>query len=428
MSMGGLRPHQFSFRSLRIFGLDGIIRQRNFPDMSKLKRLKINKYRNVVPGTELHFHDGINILLGKNASGKTTLLNLISLCLGVPQPEEEEYWVEYDLELISIDEDRSSETHLPLKLTINTRSNRLKQNSTEEPLTYERATTLTVDGISITSPTSPLSRSFAATLFNAKIPEITGRIWYETLRNICRFDESLQLFNCLIGSELLDSYNSRFVPFLNMLKTSPTSNEFTSIMLPRETFFHFSDSLPDVRFTNDQFPFLQKITKLLGFSSVEMSPRFLERKATERGEQSNYRGLSFRFSGSNKNEITERLLSYGQKRLLAFYYYLALNPSIVIADELVNGLHHKWIENCLAEIGSRQAFLTSQNPLLLDYMSFESATEARTRFILCESQPSDNRTMLSWRNMSDEEATMFFDAYEAGIEHVGEILITRNLF
>ena len=44
----------------------------------KLKRLKINQYRNVRPGTELHFDDGVNLVLGQNGSGKTTLLNLIS--------------------------------------------------------------------------------------------------------------------------------------------------------------------------------------------------------------------------------------------------------------------------------------------------------------------------------------------------------------
>ncbi|MFZ6177987.1 AAA family ATPase [Nannocystis pusilla] len=47
--------------------------------MVKLKRLKILKYRNVKPGTELHFDDGVNLILGQNASGKTTLLALLSV-------------------------------------------------------------------------------------------------------------------------------------------------------------------------------------------------------------------------------------------------------------------------------------------------------------------------------------------------------------
>jgi len=46
--------------------------------MVKLKRLKINQYRNVRPGTELHFDDGVNLVLGKNGAGKTTLLGLVA--------------------------------------------------------------------------------------------------------------------------------------------------------------------------------------------------------------------------------------------------------------------------------------------------------------------------------------------------------------
>ena len=44
---------------------------------ARLTRLKINRFRQVVPGTELRFDDGINVLLGRNGTGKTTLLELI---------------------------------------------------------------------------------------------------------------------------------------------------------------------------------------------------------------------------------------------------------------------------------------------------------------------------------------------------------------
>ena len=50
--------------------------------MVKLKRLKINQYRNVRPGTELRFDDGVNLVLGKNGTGKTTLLALLSCVAG----------------------------------------------------------------------------------------------------------------------------------------------------------------------------------------------------------------------------------------------------------------------------------------------------------------------------------------------------------
>ena len=41
--------------------------------------------------------------------------------------------------------------------------------------------------------------------------------------------------------------------------------------------------------------------------------------------------------------ISQKYLSFGQKRLLSLVIYLYLSYDIIIADELVNGLHHKWI-------------------------------------------------------------------------------------
>src|SRR5436190_1539678 len=66
--------------------------------MLKLKRLKVNRYRIVRPGTELHFDDGINVLLGINGTGKTTLLDLIAMIFSsnFAGLEEEEFDLEYD--------------------------------------------------------------------------------------------------------------------------------------------------------------------------------------------------------------------------------------------------------------------------------------------------------------------------------------------
>src|ERR1700675_1851965 len=46
--------------------------------MVPLTRLKIDRFRTVKPGTDLSFGQTFNVLLGKNATGKTTLLDLIA--------------------------------------------------------------------------------------------------------------------------------------------------------------------------------------------------------------------------------------------------------------------------------------------------------------------------------------------------------------
>ena len=144
-----------------------------------------------------------------------------------------------------------------------------------------------------------------------------------------------------------------------------------------------------------------------------------------------YGNISFLFTLPGGSQITQDALSYGQKRLLAFLYYVACNDEIIIADELVNGMHYDWIEACINEIGDRQAFLTSQNPLLLDFLSFASPEEVQKSFIQCSHAPrpdGQGRAQFAWHNLSDEDAATFFRAYEAGVQHVSEILKTKGMW
>lgn len=136
--------------------------------------------------------------------------------------------------------------------------------------------------------------------------------------------------------------------------------------------------------------------------------------------------LRFYFSHRGGWKISEKMLSYGQKRMLAFMHYLATARSVVIADELVNGLHHRWIRACFEQLGQRQVFLTSQNPLLLDYLSFQSPEEVRSAFVLCRWEKGPEQMV--WENMSPEAAQDFFDSYKVGFQQVGELLQSKGLW
>ena len=139
------------------------------------------------------------------------------------------------------------------------------------------------------------------------------------------------------------------------------------------------------------------------------------------------RNLRFRFR-SKGDRFLHNSLSYGERRLLGFFALSDACPEIMVVDELVNGLHHDWIKACLDEIGSRQAFLTSQNPLLLDYLDFESAEDVQSGFVLCERAPGRLGSELVWRNPTAEEAMDFFSAYETGIQRVSDILINKGFW
>ncbi len=68
--------------------------------MIHLTRLKVIRFRDVKPDTELHFSKGWNVVLGRNATGKTTLLHLISMALrgDFSELRDEAFELEYDIE------------------------------------------------------------------------------------------------------------------------------------------------------------------------------------------------------------------------------------------------------------------------------------------------------------------------------------------
>ncbi len=107
-----------------------------------------------------------------------------------------------------------------------------------------------------------------------------------------------------------------------------------------------------------------------------------------------------------------------------FLYYLACNKHIGIADELVNGMHHEWIDYCLGDAcAGRQMFYTSQNPLLLDFLTFESVAEVSERLITCNWNETDG---FVWENLGPRVGEEFYRLYKAGIQHVSDILRTKG--
>lgn len=431
----------------------------------KLKRLKINRYRSVRP-CELVFNDGLNIVLGTNGSGKTTLLEFISSVLqssltnaadpfsfefelafpegslsgAVATPERSEVerllagplaaggiaaaaggpevWPQFKLAL-RLDS-------IPATLTVERRGDRIE-------VSRDGAAVNSISLASVGSEFGFLDLTLAVPLVLERLPVPEG---INGLEGALRYDESLDAFRAIVsqgGDEGLVS--PRFRPDITgvtLAKISDTSwlpTGFVPRSLLDRVRLAFSPTTTNLALAEGDLPFLAEYVRLLGLRSAEARLEITSKDVKPDGNTILHLGnLRFWFTRRDGSGLRDRDLSYGQKRLLAFLYYLDANPSFVIADELVNGLHHAWIEECMKAIGDRQAFLTSQNPLLLDYLTFASPEEARTSFIVCRTEAVGDREEMVWRNLTDDEAEMFFNAYRVGVEHVGEILRTRGLW
>ena len=415
--------------------------------MVKLKRLKINQYRNVRPGTELHFDDGVNLVLGQNGSGKTTLLALISAVCRSTFIELANEVFNLEFELLCPDHSvvaqadhrrRATENVSGLNtpslwddtytvVIANRRTGRTETIVSGEPVgaQHRGRTPLMLDWSFI-----------AATLADMDAELTSLRASLSVAACAFRFDESLECFAAATGRQSMLRSPGTPPPALAAANETRDSSGGISITegtyvpgdLSRALSSSFGAKGRGPELDGAERPLAEQIAEILDVASIAIVPNVRARQFTPHHRSYRVEGFTFDVTRRDGSTIHHDRLSYGQKRLLAFFYYLAQNESIVIADELVNGLHHRWIEACMAAIGERQAFLTSQNPLLFEYVRFDSIEQVQTCFITCKTEIVDGAEQLVWQNMPRPDAISFFESYKADIESVGDILITRGLW
>ena len=414
--------------------------------MLKLKRLRVERFRSLAKGAELSFADGINIVLGQNGTGKTTLLELISMVVrsDFSSLAKEEFAIEYELAgpgeestIIILRNERISTEQIQTPIELGPSeafrpSAELLSSPDRKPLLHYRGgqrREVAVDDKSVIDVPErfplPLEPGF---LLSFAVVGLDSPRWEHLVRNLIetgrarRLDESLDLFRTIIGT-------GNFPGEIRISKQGWSLSTFAPSLVPDSIIQRLKDAYlpgrPDYSLTHLDLGLLATLKDMLGFSAAELRIDVTEQAQPAAVQIGN---LVFRFKWEDGTFITHERLSYGQKRLLTFFYYLACNPAVVIADELVNGLHHRWITASIEALGQRQAFLTSQNPLLLDYIPITSADEVRRSFVLCRGEPREGRPGWIWENMSEEDARELYSAYEVGVEHVSEILQSRGLW
>lgn len=175
--------------------------------------------------------------------------------------------------------------------------------------------------------------------------------------------------------------------------------------------------------SREALPMLEALAEAMELRAVDV---VLSPVSTANGTLS-LGNLQFRCTRRDGSIDTNSTLSYGERRMIALWWCLACTPHVAVIDELVNGLHHSWIEATMRRLDSRQSFLTSQNPLLMDYLGFGSAHDVQRTFMLCAGL-SGSSSDLPIRNLTAEEASRFYAAHAVGIQHVSEILRDQGLW
>lgn len=436
----------------------------------RLKYLYVRKFRDL-ERSKLEFSPTKNVLLGKNASGKTTLLRMIAAVIrgDLRSFSHEPYDIEWRIESSTgsftcrtITKARQVDVQpalpqLALKqspLTVNYKVS-VEHSGGSFELTADSGAGVQID---ITKPERYTTR-------HDKVPvDVSSTLWdlviniYRELLmdpkcssvalNIIkyvtrpghgarRFDESLEIFGNQFGrtahydsiAHSISSHVELYLDGENDLKTSFEHYTPADVTNAAVREIRTDATKDDVRIPASRLTFLKVLVEAFGYQSGTFRADIRRSGQPTPGEVyiatlENYRLFFRRQDGST---ISEQELSYGQKRLTAFFFELYSEDSPFVADELVNGLHHEWIELCLGALGNRQAFLTSQNPLLLDCLGFESQEDVKSTFVICGGS-FDEESYLQWQNIEEADAKAFYSSYKVGIQHVSEILRAKGLW
>lgn len=417
--------------------------------MLKLRRLRVEKFRNVVPGTEIRFSDGFNVLLGQNGTGKTTLLELISSIVrsNFNDLQGEEFSIEYEMALgevvvVVVLRNQRREEIQPLALGETWRPSMQAHivNNGSTTVLHRENGHLYVNRDLVDAP--ELGPLLGPGVVNMTIGfyGMVGRpdLFFRFVNNAetVRFDESLDVFHTVMTpARALAGFHLSRTP-INPLPSYVPGTWSTKITMPRSLVgklqprYQAEPTASQFVFSDQDLGFLGSAVRVMGFEVGQASIDVLARRAVNQAmDNVDLGNLTFRFQFEEGGDmVSHDRLSYGQKRLLTFFCYLDTCPDVVIADELVNGLHHAWIAAAIDAVGERQSFLTSQNPLLLDYLPITSPEQVRESFIFCRGERGERRPRWLWENMSANDAAEFFAAYDVGIEHVSEILQSRGLW
>jgi energy-coupling factor transporter ATP-binding protein EcfA2 len=426
----------------------------------RLKRLAIHKYRHVRPGTVLEFADGVNVLLGRNGTGKTTLLNLIAMIArsDFSPLKGEDFKFDFTLDIDGATLEVAVEGAAPAREeplldsgswayrgrfavaagapVVSFNATRGKPIEFDPPLVPSNASADAHDLFRRQMLSSLVLASAEATgdgvALSKAAPLLNGDL------SAGRFDEALEVFRAITTGRRSDAAQlPAGAQFRSVATGQGKSAGDSASFIPLEvvarlhTLRWTADGAADhLVVTHRNIDLLERIRGILRVLGIAVTPNWRQRRPFGRGTEDVYEGINIAVDIDGRSIVHHDLLSFGQKRLIAFFWYLACNPKgVIIADELVNGFHYDWVEACLDEIGDRQAFIASQNPLLLDFMGFESADDVRRAFVLCTLEPDPaGGSIWSWRNMGEAEADEFFRAYDVGIQHVSEILRTKGLW
>ena len=423
-----------------------------------LERIKVNQFRSVEPGTQLCFSEGLHVVLGKNASGKSTLLDLIAASLAVDFEHPAFHDEPLDLEFVV----SAGGLHFEAKLKRALRDNasgmpgdmKGRQRPPHEegryilraPSGFEVTVVLSSDDLPrrTVEGVDPAQYGLDQPLkayhqLPPLAPTLDGlyNLWFQgsgrardAMAALVGRDTFLartrdRPFRMSEGDELLDEFGDN--DFIIQLGQSVRSQPY---LLPDKIFKELSPTGSAIEVQLAVEPLLLSFVREMGFTEARMSlgPPRVERDFGH--DLFAYSMPTFTFYRDGRLVRRVDQLSYGQRRLFALGWYLVCTRDFAILDEPANGLHESWVTFLVSQLHGRQVFLTSQNRELLDMLPFSTEMELSRGFVLCESRlQRGSEPMLHWRGLREDESALMIKALRASrVDLITDLLRALDLW
>lgn len=392
----------------------------------RLRKLVIHKFGDLLGPTELEFADGMNVVIGENGGGKSTLLRLIVELIHPQGHLLRQHGVDVEVSLaiaatnlyFRLLVERGGDGGKPAPWSV---TGHVETGGVMHEWSWGSDRALKGTAVEFRQPASAEPPAFPTWSWVIAGHPASGDALLRALVaavSVVRMDEADRAFDELRGEFV--EVGAHVTSFLSL-----GARGFQRDSWPLSP---AAGALDEQRWSSTEEPWLLRLSKALRAKDVVVKPGPTTRRAD---------GLETCVSadlrvewpdGSRGPAVSE--LSFGQKRLLALFWQLNVNKAApLISDELVNGFHHSWVGPVLDEIGDRQSIVAVQNPLLLDELSFDSADDARRAITLCRMKTLENgRRQWIWEKPSMEQAECLFEAWGHGMSYVSELLKREGLW
>lgn len=454
----------------------------------QIRTLTIRNFAGFASNVELRFGTQVNLLLGKNGAGKTRLLKLLSSLtrgdftdypahapLALCARFVSDAGLDVDVELESappspllpalsspqratLEASRSSQRGFRLKVTVSSAGERLLQ--TEGSANGATALIGEVE-YEAQPPPNPFTGAPRGTFVEGalvaayrtpkELPKALLELLPEVVRDqgAHRFDEALGGYRAIVENdafalagkqhhavEILRSSDGTFSWFPRGLPIPSSLLRAIIKAIGNESLSQLASTRPELVLGQAKpkpIPFLMRARRAMDFKSIKLLAPIQEFDQGAQEERLVLGGYGFQCQQHSGRTFREHDLSFGQKRMLSFLFHAEAARGIVIADELVNGLHHDWIGECLDAVRTKQNFLSSQNPLLIDHLDLTFDEPSEVELIACDKRSemisgAAAERLFAPRNLRRDEKVDIERSVALGIQQISEIVRDMGLW